>query len=229
MNMDDKGKVLLYQTADGATKIEVTLKGETVWLNLDQMAELFQRNKSTISRHVKSVFESGELSRDSVVAFSATTAADGKSYKVAYYNLDMIISVGYRVNSHRGVQFRMWATQVLREYLVKGFALNDELLKRAGGGNYFDELQAESHTPMYMSDWIAKLDEFLKLSNRQLLKHAGTISAEVANLKANSEYDRFRDRVKNELTPVELHFIENFERERKRLDGGRGKSEGEGK
>lgn len=342
MNMDDKGKVLLYQTADGATKIEVTLKGETVWLNLDQMAELFQRNKSTISRHIKGIFESGELPRDSVVAFSATTAADGKSYKVAYYNLDMIISVGYRVNSHRGVQFRMWATQVLREYLVKGFALNDELLKRAGGGNYFDELlarirdirssekvfyrkvleiyalsidydprsemtrrffatvqnkmhfaahghtaaeiiydranadrdfmgltswvgalprrsdaeyaknylseaevttlnrivslyldfaelQAESHTPMYMSDWIAKLDEFLKLSNRQLLKHAGTISAEVANLKANSEYDRFRDRVKNELTPVELHFIENFERERKRLDGGRGKSEGEGK
>ena len=93
----------------------------------------------------------------------------------------------------------------------------------------FAELQAESHTPMYMSDWIAKLDEFLKLSNRQLLKHAGTISAEVANLKANSEYDRFRDRVKNELTPVELHFIENFERERKRLDAGQSKSEGEGK
>ena len=101
---------------------------------------MFQRNKSTISRHIRNVFESGELNQDSVVAFFATTAADGKNYNVAYYNLDVIISVGYRVNSHRGVQFRIWATQILGEYLVKGFAMNDDLLKRAGGGNYFDEL-----------------------------------------------------------------------------------------
>lgn len=140
--MNDFGNVLLYQTEDGKSQIEVSLKDDSVWLSIDQMAELFQRNKSTISRHIKGVLESGELTADSVVAFFATTAADGKNYNVAYYNLDMIISVGYRVNSHRGVQFRIWATNVLREYLTKGFALNDDLLKRAGGGNYFDELLA---------------------------------------------------------------------------------------
>ena len=138
--MEDKGQIILYQTQDGESKIEVTLANETVWLTADQMAELFQRNKSTISRHIKNVFESGELHQDSVVAFFATTATDSKVYQVAYYNLDMIISVGYRVKSHRGVQFRIWATQVLKEYLIKGFVLNDELLKNAGNGNYFDEL-----------------------------------------------------------------------------------------
>ncbi|HJK32568.1 MAG TPA: RhuM family protein, partial [Methanocorpusculum sp.] len=137
-----QGNIILYQTEDGQSRIDVTLSGDTVWLTADQMAELFQRNKSTISRHIRNVFESGELNQDSVVAFFATTAADGKNYNVAYYNLDVIISVGYRVNSHRGVQFRIWATQILREYLVKGFAMNDDLLKRAGGGNYFDELLA---------------------------------------------------------------------------------------
>lgn len=144
MDKGNKGEILLYQTEDGASKIEVTLSEDTVWLTLDRLAELFQRNKSTISRHIKNIFESGELQADSVVAFFATTAADGKSYQVCYYNLDVIISVGYRVNSLRGIQFRIWATQVLREYLVKGFALNDDLLKRAGGGNYFDELLAAS-------------------------------------------------------------------------------------
>ena len=118
-----QGNIILYQTEDGQSRIDVTLSGDTVWLTADQMAELFQRNKSTISRHIRNVFESGELNPDSVVAFFATTAADGKNYNVAYYNLDVIISVGYRVNSHRGVQFRIWATQVLREYLVKGFAM----------------------------------------------------------------------------------------------------------
>ena len=136
----NNGSIILYQTEDGKSRIEVTLCNDTVWLTADQMAELFQRNKSTISRHIKNVFEDGELNPDSVVAFFATTATDNKKYQVAYYNLDMIISVGYRVKSHRGVQFRIWATQVLREYLVKGFAMNDDLLKRAGGGNYFDEL-----------------------------------------------------------------------------------------
>ena len=140
MDNDNNGGIILYTTPDGESKIEVTLRNETVWLSADQMGELFQRNKSTISRHIKNVLESGELQADSVVAHFATTATDGKRYNVAYYNLDMIISVGYRVNSHRGVQFRIWATQILREYLVKGFAMNDDLLKRAGGGNYFDEL-----------------------------------------------------------------------------------------
>ena len=140
---DSKGNLLLYQAEDGQTKIEVTLANDTVWLTADQMAELFQRNKSTISRHIKNVFESGELKPDSTVAFFATVQNEGTrkvERNIAYYNLDMIISVGYRVNSHRGVQFRIWATQVLREYLTKGFAMNDDLLKRAGGGNYFDEL-----------------------------------------------------------------------------------------
>ena len=143
---DSTGDLLLYQTEDGQTKIEVTLANDTVWLNADQMAELFQRNKSTISRHIKNVFESGELKPDMVVAFFATTTQHGaikgktQTHTTAFYNLDMIISVGYRVNSHRGVQFRIWATQVLREYLIKGFAMNDDLLKRVGGGNYFDEL-----------------------------------------------------------------------------------------
>lgn len=328
--MENKGQIILYQTQDGESKIEVTLANETVWLTADQMAELFQRNKSTISRHIKNVFESGELHQDSVVAFFATTASDGKVYQVAYYNLDMIISVGYRVNSYRGVQFRIWATQVLKEYLIKGFALNDELLKNAGKGNYFDELlarirdirssekvfyrkileiyalsidydprtevtkqffatvqnkmhfsvhgqtaaeviynradaekdfmglttwtgmlpkkndaeyaknylteeelktlnriinlylefaefQAISHKPMYMKDWIQKLDDFLKLSGKELLTHAGAISAEVAKLKADTEYDKFKERTRNCLSAVEIHFIENFEKERKKL------------
>ena len=328
--MEQRGQILLYQTQDGESKIEVTLANETVWLSADQMAELFQRNKSTISRHIKNVFEEGELQQNSVVAFFATTASDGKKYEVAFYNLDMIISIGYRVKSYRGVQFRIWATQTLKEYLIKGFALNDELLKNAGGGNYFDELlsrirdirssekifyrkvleiyalsidydprtevtkqffatvqnkmhysvhghtaaeviynradaekdfmglttwtgmlpkktdaeyaknylteeeldilnrivnlfldfaelQAKSHTPMYMKDWIQKLDDFLKLSGKELLNHAGTISAEVAKLKANAEYDKFKARSIERLSPVEIHFIENFEKERKRL------------
>ncbi len=326
----NNGNIILYQTENGKSRIEVTLCNDTVWLTADQMAELFQRNKSTISRHIKNVFEDGELNPDSVVAFFATTAADNKKYQVAYYNLDMIISVGYRVKSHRGVQFRIWATQVLREYLVKGFAMNDDLLKRAGGGNYFDELlsrirdirssekvfyrkileiyalsidydprteatmqffktvqnkmhfsvhghtaaeiiyeranaekdfmgltswtgslpkrtdaeiaknylssdeldtlnrivslyldfaelQAKSHKPMYMKDWIQKLDDFLKLSGKELLSHAGKISAELAKQKADTEYDKFKERTAYSLSPVEIHFLENFEKEQKKL------------
>lgn len=332
----DKGNIILYQTPDGQSKIEVTLSGDTVWLTADQMAELFQRNKSTISRHIKNVFEEGELQADMVVAFFATTTQHGaiigkqQTHQTAFYNLDMIISIGYRVKSHRGVQFRIWATNVLREYIVKGFALNDELLKRAGGGNYFDELlarirdirssekvfyrkvlaiyalsidydpraeatqlffktvqnkmhfsahghtaaeviyeradaekdfmgltswtgampkrtdaevaknylsadeldtlnrivslyldfaelQAKSHQPMYMKDWILKLDDFLKLSGKELLSHAGRISAEIAKQKADMEYDKFKERTMYELSPVEIHFLENFEKEQKKL------------
>ena len=333
METQDKGQIILYQTQDGESKIEVTLANETVWLSADQMAELFQRNKSTISRHIKNVFEEGELSQESTVAFFATVQKEGKrnvEREIVYYNLDMIISVGYRVNSIRGVQFRMWATSVLREYLIKGFAMNDALLKNAGGGNYFDELlsrirdirssekvfyrkvleiyalsidydpraeatkqffatvqnkmhysvhghtaaeiiyeradadkdfmglttwtgalptrtdaeyaknylsaeeietlnlivnlyldfaelQAKSHTPMYMKDWLVKLDDFLKLSGKDLLTHSGRISAEVAKKKAGEEYAKFHQRTMYELSPVELHFIENFEKEQKLL------------
>ena len=311
----NNGNIILYQTEDGKSRIEVTLCNDTVWLTADQMAELFQRNKSTISRHIKNVFEDGELQADKVVAFFATTTQHGaikgknQTHQVAYYNLDMIISVGYRVKSHRGVQFRIWATNVLREYLVKGFAMNDDLLKRAGGGNYFDELlsrirdirssekvfyrkileiyalsidydprteatmqffktvqnkmhnsvhghtaeiiyeradaetaknylssdeldtlnrivslyldfaelQAKSHKPMYMKDWIQKLDDFLKLSGKELLSHAGKISVELAKQKADTEYDKFKERTVYSLSPVEIHFLENFEKERKKL------------
>ena len=326
----DKGQFLLYQTPDGDSQIEVKLQNDTVWLSLDQMAELFQRNKSTISRHVKNVLEDGELEEKSVVAFFATTAADSKTYSVAYYNLDMIISVGYRVHSYRGVQFRIWATKVLKEYIVKGFAMNDDLLKRAGGGNYFDELlarirdirssekvfyrkvleiyalsidydprvemtqkffktvqnkmhysvhghtaaeiiyeradaqkdfmgltswagamptkpeaeiaknyltheevkslnrivslyldfaemQAEEHRPMYMKDWINILDDFLRISRKDILTHAGKVSAKLAKEKADKEYDKFKERTQNNLSAVEIHFLENFEREQKRL------------
>lgn len=134
--------IIMYTTEDGLTKIETTFDEDTVWLSIDQMAELFQRDKSTISRHIKNIFEKGDLQRISVVANFATTAADGKTYNVDYYNLDVIISVGYRVKFHRGTQFRIWAMGILKEYMKKGFALDDDRLKRLGGGNYFDELLA---------------------------------------------------------------------------------------
>jgi hypothetical protein len=333
MEENNKGNIILYQAVDGASKIEVTLANDTVWLTIDQMGELFQRNKSTISRHIKNIFDVGELQADSTVANFATVQKEGTrkvERALAFYNLDVIISVGYRVNSLRGVQFRMWATQVLKEYLVKGFAMNDELLKQAGGGNYFDELlsrirdirssekifyrkileiyalsidydpraeatkkffaivqnkihfsvhghtaaeiiynrvdaekdfmglttwtgalpkrgdaefaknylsneeldtlnrivslyldfaelQARSHTPMYMKDWFHKLDDFLKLSGKKQLTHAGSISTEVAKKKADMEYDKFKERISNQLSLVERHFIDTFEREQKKL------------
>lgn len=133
-------KIIIYNTEDGLSQIDVTFDGDTVWLSLDQMADLFQRDKSTISRHVKNIFSEGELVRNSVVAKVATTAADGKSYRVEYYNLDVIISVGYRVKSQRGVQFRVWASGIIKEYLKKGFAMDDKRLKELGGGGYFKEL-----------------------------------------------------------------------------------------
>ena len=337
----DKGQFLLYQTPDGVSKIEVKLQDDTVWLSLDQMAELFQRNKSTISRHIKNVLEEGELLADSTIANFATVQNEGKRHverQITYYNLDMIISVGYRVHSYRGVQFRIWATKVLKDYIVKGFALNDDLLKRAGGGNYFDELlarirdirssekvfyrkileiyalsidydprvemtqkffktvqnkmhysvhghtaaeiiyeradaqkdfmglttwsgamptkpeaeiaknyltqdeikslnrivslyldfaemQAEEHRPMYMKDWINILDDFLRISRKDILTHAGKISANLAKEKADTEYDKFKERTKNDFSPVEIHFLENFERERKRLSDDSDKAE----
>ena len=332
----DKGQFLLYQTPDGNSQIEVKLQNDTVWLSLDQMAELFQRNKSTISRHIKNVLEDGELQEEATIANFATVQNEGTrkvERVIAFYNLDMIISVGYRVHSYRGVQFRIWATKVLKEYIVKGFAMNDDLLKRAGGGNYFDELlarirdirssekvfyrkvleiyalsidydprvemtqkffktvqnkihysvhghtaaeiiyeradaekdfmglttwsgampskpeaeiaknyltheeikslnrivslyldfaemQAEEHRPMYMKDWINILDDFLRISRKDILTHAGKISAKLAKEKADQQYDKFKERTKNYLSPVEIHFLENFEREQKKLMGG---------
>ena len=138
--MDNSSELIIYTTEDGLTKIDVTFDNDTVWLSLDQLATLFQRDKSTISRHIRNVFNEGELNRNSVVAKFATTATDGKTYQVDYYNLGVIIFIGYRVKSQRGVQFRIWATNILKEYMKKGFAMDDERLKNLGGGGYFREL-----------------------------------------------------------------------------------------
>ncbi len=318
------GEFLLYQTEDGQSRVEVRMQGDTVWLTQQQMAELFHVDKSGISRHLKSIYKSGELELAATVAKFATVQTEGSrsvGRELEYYNLDAIISVGYRVNSVRGTQFRIWATQRLGEYIVKGFALDDERLKEAGGGNYFDELlarirdirssekvfwrkvldiyalsidynprtdvsseffavvqnkmhwaahghtaaeiidqradaaqpnmglttwsggkprktdasvaknylnedeldvlnrivtmylefaelQALNRKPMYMRDWISKLDDFLKLSDREILSHAGTVSHEQALAKARQEYERFHREHLDDPSPVEGHFVE---------------------
>lgn len=141
--MDNYGEILIYQTEDGLTKLDVNMHDETVWLSLDQMSDLFARDKSTISRHIKNIFEEGELSRESTVAKFATVQIEGGRQverAIDYYNLDVVISVGYRVKSQRGVQFRIWATNILKEYIKKGFAMDDNRLKELGGGGYFKEL-----------------------------------------------------------------------------------------
>ena len=125
----NQSDILIYQTDDGVTKIETRLQDETVWLTQAQMADLFQKGRVTITEHIGNVFKEGELDENSVSRKFRLTAADGKNYETTFYNLDVIISVGYRVKSHRGTQFRIWATQRLREYIVKGFTMNDELLK----------------------------------------------------------------------------------------------------
>lgn len=136
--MKPNSEILLYKTEDGQTKIEVRLEDETVWLTQSDLVELFQSSKSNISEHIKHIFEEGELAEESVVRNFRTTAADDKQYQTKFYNLDVIISVGYRVKSLRGTQFRIWATERLREYLIKGFTMNDDLLKK--GSTYFNEL-----------------------------------------------------------------------------------------
>lgn len=131
---------IIFKTEDDKVEVDVRFQDETVWLTLDQISTLFDRDKSTISRHIKNIFDEGELDKSSVVANFATTATDGKTYQVDYYNLDVIISVGYRVKSLRGTQFRQWATKRLNEYIRKGFTMDDERLKNLGGGGYFKEL-----------------------------------------------------------------------------------------
>ena len=137
-----EGEIILYTTPEGTTRVEVFFQDETFWLSLNQIAELFQRDKSVISKHISNIFKEGELQYASVVAKLATTAADGKTYQVEHFNLDVIIAVGYRVNSRQATQFRIWATQILREFIIKGFALDDERLKQGKrfGKDYFDEL-----------------------------------------------------------------------------------------
>ena len=320
---ENKTSLIMYTTEDGITQIQATFDKDTVWLSIDQMAELFQRDKSTISRHIKTIFEEGEYISDSVVANFATTAKDGKTYQVEYYNLDVIISVGYRVKSLRGTQFRIWAMQILKEYMQKGFALDDKRLKELGGGNYFDELldrirdirssekvfwrkvldiyatsidynpNAESsiaffkqvqnkmhwaahkhtaaeiiyqradskkqnmgltswagkeikktdveiaknylsdaeldalnkivtayldiaevraldHEPMYMKDWLETIDDYLKMTRREILTTAGRVSHKQALDKAHDEYKKYKAKEVDRLSLVEKHFLESI-------------------
>lgn len=138
--MENESEIIIYQTEDGMVKIDVRLEDETVWLTQSEMAELFCSSKQNISLHINNIFKEGELQKESVVKEYLTTAADGKQYKTRFYNLDVIISVGYRIKSLRGTQFRIWANSILKEYIKKGFALNDERLKELGGGSYWKEL-----------------------------------------------------------------------------------------
>lgn len=329
--MNDNNQIIMYQTEDGLTKIDVTLEDETVWLNQAQMAELFQTTKQNISYHINNCFKEGELNETSVVKDFLTTAADGKPYNTHYYNLDVIISVGYRVKSLRGTQFRIWANSVLKEYLIKGFAMNDDLLKSSGGGDYFKELldrirdirsservfyrqildiyatsidydkKAEtsilffktvqnkmhyavtSHTApelvylradctkpfmgltsfkgnkpqktdianaknylseselkelnaitsayldfaelqalrrktMTMREWVNKLDDFLQMSDSEVLQNAGTISHEMALAKAGEEYSKYKKQNIDELSQVEKDFIESAKKVQKMLE-----------
>lgn len=211
-------QILLYQTEDGRSRIEVRLEDETVWLSQDLMAELFQTTKQNISLHIHNIFKEGELDQHSVVKEYLTTASDGKKYKTRFYNLDVIIAVGYRVRSHRGTQFRQWATERLREYIVKGFTLDDDRLKQADGRNYFDELQALNRNPMTMHDWITKLDDFLRLSGREILTHAGQVSHDKALDTARAEYEKYRKARLMDASPVERHFLKSVE-ELKQIEG----------
>lgn len=322
----NQSNIIMYTTEDGLTKIEVTFDEDTVWLSLDQMAELFQRDKSTISRHIKNIFTEGELRPEATVAKFATVQTEGNrqvTRDIDYYNLDVIISVGYRVKSLRGTQFRIWASSVLKEYMKKGFALDDDRLKRLGGGNYFDELLARirdirssekvfwrkvleiyatsidydpsaeasvqffkqvqnkmhwaahrhtaaeivyqradaekenmgltswegkkikrsdteiaknyltqteldalnkivsayldiaevralAHEPMYMKDWLETIDDYLKMTRRDILTTKGRVTHKQAIDKAHAEYEKYRKKQDEFLSPVERHFIESI-------------------
>lgn len=202
---NNSDKMLIYLSEDGKIKIDVRFDRETVWLSLDQMATLFGRDKSTISRHVKNIFEEGELQAPSVVANYATTATDGKTYQVDYYNLDVIISTGYRVKSQQGIQFRIWATQRLREYIIKGFALNEERFKTGSSYNYFKELLdrireirlSEKVFYQQIKDIYATsidynpaaemtLDFFKEIQNKLLWAVSGKTAAELVYYRANA-------------------------------------------
>ncbi len=203
-----ENEIIIYQTQDGQTKIDVRIENETVWLTQNQMVDLFQSSKANISEHISHIFEEGELNENSVVRKFRTTAQDGKNYEVKHYNLDVIISVGYRVKSLRGTQFRIWATQILKEYMRKGFALNDDLLKQSGGGGYWKELLERirdirsSEKVFYRqildiyatsTDYNPNADEtklfFKVVQNKMHFAAHGHTAAEIVYLKADSTKD----------------------------------------
>jgi len=178
------------------------LDDETVWLTQAQMVKLFQKSKQNVSLHIRNIFAEGELDEGSVVKEYLTTAKDGKKYKTNHYNLDVIISVGYRVKSHRGTQFRIWATQQLREYLIKGFVINDERLEElelkrlellAEQFLSYAELQIVEKRVMYMNDWIEKLDNFLIFNEKEILHGAGSVSRKEMEDKVKAELKMFFD------------------------------------
>ncbi|HHX04116.1 MAG TPA: virulence RhuM family protein [Tissierellia bacterium] len=140
MENKNNGEIVIYQSEDGFTHIDVKLEDETIWLTQEQLVNLYQTSKANVSEHIKNIIEEGELDRDSVVRKFRTTASDGKNYNVYHYNLDMIISLGYRIKSSIATRFRIWATERLKEYMIKGFTMDDTRLKELGGGNYWKEL-----------------------------------------------------------------------------------------
>ena len=174
-------ELILYQTDDNQTRIEVRLEGETVWLTQKLMSELFQKDVRTINEHIQNIFEEGELSPESVIRKFRITAADGKSYETQHYNLNVIISVGYRVKSYRGTQFRIWATQRLREYIVKGFTMDDERLKRRGGGQYVEELLARRRHP------ASRCNELVATLSDEVFIAPATASGQISKLKQRLE------------------------------------------
>lgn len=199
-------ELVLYTSEDGKTRLDLRVDGQTIWLTQLEIAELFQTTKQNVSLHAKNIFEDGELSADSVVKDSLTTAADGKRYSTKLYNLDLILAIGYRVRSPRGVQFRQWATTHLREYLVKGFVMDDQRLKNPGGWDYFDELLARireiraSEKRFYQkvrdlfalsSDYQAREKEthlfFAEVQNKLLFAVAGKTAAELIVARANPD------------------------------------------
>ena len=207
--LDERNKFIMYTTDDGQIDIEVRVEEENVWLTQNSMAELFDTTKQNISLHIKNIFEEKELEENSVVKECLTTAKDGKNYKTKFYNLDLIISVGYRVKSVRGTQFRIWANQIVKDFTIKGCVMDDERLKNEVSiltKKYFEgqlermvsayldlaEMQAMRHIPMTMEDWEERLNGFLTLWDHDVLKDNGKISAEMAKIHAETEFEKYR-------------------------------------
>ena len=172
-------EILFYKTDNGDVRVEILLYQENLWLTQAKMAELFEVQKAAISKHLKHIFESGELLEESVVSKMETTASDGKRYNINYYNLDAIIAVGYRVNSRKATMFRIWANRILKEFIIKGYVMDAE--RQARRGNV-----------MYMRDWVERLDAFLQFNEEDILHDKGKVTATIAKAFAESEFEKFR-------------------------------------